>query len=1584
MEEAEAKLQRETPPGGSRVETLRKLFEGDASSKMTLDLEEVDTGSSGDSGPAAYRRRRGKGKTPERSRRPAGGQPHNSDPFFTASDGNGRNRQHRRGVAGGGGGDVPMELEGEGEDLPPPYRSSESSACETKTTRWGNMDEDDDMDLDYTEKPPSSDPPRGPCGGPLGPPGGGPSGPPGGRPPSGPPRGGPPGGGGPPGPGGPGGGPPGGPPGDPDDPPGNGDPDATWRWIVHLRRRVQSLEREVDTGKGEMIRIARVAAGAQRELDIARGETRLLNKVFNGLQQRLDELEGRGSVGSDRPPLESGSSDDGWGPGPGPGRAHAPGGAPRSRPSASAPSLSAPSHRSAGAVTSACRPALAVRSGVMSGSVRTTTTTVLHRGHRYDPDAPHQPRSQSQWLAGVMLDSEMRSLERTWSGMSAEARKTWRNSALPLPRGVRQAAAERSRWRRDEEAYMEGVRREHLGSAYMEEPRRSHTDTVEEMEVAAVGVRGGRRWEPRSTFRPAFMFSKAADAAVWEDLKDIKPPTYDGNPLNLDRFLEKLDNWGLTVTEDMDPADAEKYVFKRFRYRLPEVLQEVYFVATKEGKIKTLKDAKKWLNEQERVDAPQVAAKRWKAIKLQHDGREIRLRDWRDFRGQYTLFRRNVEDWNEGDEQACLLSMLPEAWIKRVTKEEAKRAKSNHTVKMMLPKEYHTNVVACTRKNVARDVKRHSLRNALLITVTGDREKTAMWRLDECDVSGQTIRLQAIPARMSCDEILELVGEEVLKEYWNLHHTRGLRPGDRDVNYVGEGPCGEAAMDPAGADGDEALDDDDDDDEPAEMAVCAFVANNLNAWSNRGSWKPLQKGWKKKEKKDPRRIGDPPLSFAEVIRAHPQGCFVCYGRNKGFNHDHRTCPIHKADTDAYKKVHGSKKRAPAGIRETKVEVTKDELSKLMSVGTELAKEIQEVKRNWVPKSDDKNKDKDKKGKKGGKKKGVNKVDAEESTRTTTTDAPCRSPCSQGPQLGRSQDGVVGSARPSESGDSEHKAIAAGGRPGPAPKTKDSRGGGVRASGGTNPCTRPSFATKNVFDVLQDLPESIGGSPGPQLDAADGQPEPIVHDLHQSLVDLLERPEILSLHAVRRVGRERQLHLKVRALCGEVEKVFDVLVDTGAQVSLVKAGLLPPECLTDSRKPVRLKVANGQYIVGGTKEAAIGLQFVNHRELSRPDLGKEILPQGRFYEADMDWDMIVGYDFMMETDSGVLPAQASMTLYQDDQLSWLSSPEHHVECQWIHPESNQLEVAALGTEPTGPANQEYGVMPEVASRVVADLGRSDLALDAFSSGTSAHLWVCEKYWSAQDSAWKKHWGPHQDLMWIHCPRWDIPRAVAKIRKDRSKAVLVVPMGCTEEESTRGWVVSLTNMTLNKVALPAGESVYQDAKGQPMPAQRWPTEFHYVDGGLEQADTTDFVCVNRIIAEPWRQCFSVSPVDIGESEDPFTEEELDLVQGYMDQPFHDWGKQREGNGQDKAWWEVDSPVSGSYDGNTFVKRVLDHMSSQDEPIGSNPPTYGDLFQCKTRDGPLGHLARPPEPKTEWGRYPSSKLSGPGARKSQGGVR
>ena len=61
-----------------------------------------------------------------------------------------------------------------------------------------------------------------------------------------------------------------------------------------------------------------------------------------------------------------------------------------------------------------------------------------------------------------------------------------------------------------------------------------------------------------------------------------------------------------------------------------------------------------------------------------------------------------------------------------------------------------------------------------------------------------------------------------------------------------------------------------------------WVRVPLQSLHNGRNWvsrKPLQQGWKKREKKEPRRVGDPPLSFREFLCAHPQGCFVCYERS---------------------------------------------------------------------------------------------------------------------------------------------------------------------------------------------------------------------------------------------------------------------------------------------------------------------------------------------------------------------------------------------------------------------------------------------------------------------------------------------------------------------------------------------------------------------------------------------------------------------------------------------------------------------------------------------------------------------------------
>ena len=260
--------------------------------------------------------------------------------------------------------------------------------------------------------------------------------------------------------------------------------------MIRIARVAAGAQRELDIAKTEMVNIAKVATAAQRELDIARGETRLLNKVINGLQQRLDRLESRGSVGSDSPPLESGSSDDGWGPGPGPDRAQAPAEPAGAAPSA--PSLSAPFHHSAGRRNERLPP------GSGSENWRDEWLSAEYHNRRAPQRTPVCPRrpapaQEPNPMAGGRyggLRDEVHGGDVDWDVGGGEA--DLEEFGITPPRGVRWETAERSRRRRDVEAYMEGVRREHLGSAYMEEPRRSRTDTVEEMELAAVGVHGGR------------------------------------------------------------------------------------------------------------------------------------------------------------------------------------------------------------------------------------------------------------------------------------------------------------------------------------------------------------------------------------------------------------------------------------------------------------------------------------------------------------------------------------------------------------------------------------------------------------------------------------------------------------------------------------------------------------------------------------------------------------------------------------------------------------------------------------------------------------------------------------------------------------------------------------------------------------------------------------------------------------------------------------------------------------------------------------------------------------------------------------
>ena len=265
---------------------------------------------------------------------------------------------------------------------------------------------------------------------------------------------------------------------------------------------------------------------------------------------------------------------------------------------------------------------------------------------------------------------------------------------------------------------------------------------------------------------------------------------------------------------------------------------------------------------------------------------------------------------------------------------------------------------------------------------------------------------------------------------------------------------------------------------------------------------------------------------------------------------------------------------------------------------------------------------------------------------------------------------------------------------------------------------------------------------------DGQDQPKIYTIRDHNLEVLMHADVLELNAVRVLhtpqGDERQLHLKVRVRCGQEDLVLDVLVDTGAQVSLVRRGLFNEESLQPSRRPVRLKVANGEIMGGGTHEATISMEFWEHERLNRPDLAKRSTLPGNFYVAVItDWDKIMGYDFMVRNAIGALPHRATLVREDDECLTWLSTDYACGSSQWNAEEENRIvqalqAVGAKSRRDRGVQLTEYGMAPQVYTRMIQTLGAGAPETDVFASRDAPLLRKCRRHWHRGDSAWHRHW------------------------------------------------------------------------------------------------------------------------------------------------------------------------------------------------------------------------------------------------------
>ena len=119
--------------------------------------------------------------------------------------------------------------------------------------------------------------------------------------------------------------------------------------------------------------------------------------------------------------------------------------------------------------------------------------------------------------------------------------------------------------------------------------------------------------------------------------------------------------------------------------------------------------------------------------------------------------------------------------------------------------------------------------------------------------------------------------------------------------------------------------------------------------------------------------------------------------------------------------------------------------------------------------------------------------------------------------------------------------------------------------------------------------------------------------------------------------------------GQMRKLT-ALIDTGAEVSLIRQDLVSPDRFTLSKTPINLIAANGMALGGGDREVMITLQFRAENPTSRQDEVVEM--QGvRLYGASIEYELLLAYDWLAS--SGLLLyATANASLKLGRPLLWI--------------------------------------------------------------------------------------------------------------------------------------------------------------------------------------------------------------------------------------------------------------------------------------------------------------------------------------------
>ena len=270
--------------------------------------------------------------------------------------------------------------------------------------------------------------------------------------------------------------------------------------------------------------------------------------------------------------------------------------------------------------------------------------------------------------------------------------------------------------------------------------------------------------------------------------------------------------------------------------------------------------------------------------------------------------------------------------------------------------------------------------------------------------------------------------------------------------------------------------------------------------------------------------------------------------------------------------------------------------------------------------------------------------------------------------------------------------------------------------------------------------------------------------------------------------------------------MNVLVDTGAEVNLVKRTILDENAFEAAKKEVRLVTVSGGDLPGGTVVAK--LEFM----LGTQSGSKRFQCAGLFYGADIGWDAIIGFDFLVENRLAIWPEKRC--LMRNEANEWLTLAEKEAKGTF-NAEENVCGVRGKWI------TDDYAVSNELLQEIVSKLGGGVPTRDGFASADNKRF---ANFWTKEDDAFNYDWSKEK-LLWLNPPFHLFNAVVHKLKEDKARAILIMPAW------QRKWWSEVENIIEGEWLLPK-QNVFLRNGRKKMATPRWRVWAFLVDGGLAE--------------------------------------------------------------------------------------------------------------------------------------------------------